>query len=36
MQAETKSEQIAWARAFSILFELRAWVEECSMASAGY
>ena len=26
MQAETKSEQIAWARAFSILFELRAWV----------
>ena len=24
MQAETKSEQIAWARAFTILFELRA------------
>ena len=24
MQAETKSEQIDWARAFTILFELRA------------
>ena len=33
MKAETKSEQIAWARAFTILFELRARVAKVLMTS---
>ena len=33
MKAETKSEQIAWARAFTTLFELRARVAKVLMTS---
>ena len=33
MQAETKSQQMVWARAFSILFEVRARVEKGLMSS---
>ena len=35
MQAESKTEQIAWARAFTILFELRARVANGLMTSTG-
>jgi hypothetical protein len=34
MQAETKVEQIAWAKAFTVLFELRARVANGLMTSA--